>query len=343
MSKFLVLGAFCYRENQLDGQTVKTRNVYELIKAHEKSVNIYDTSEFKYSKWSLLKMFYLICKTKILLYLPAENNIKYIFPFIFFLAKIFRTNICYIQIGGWLNDFLQYKPIHAWMFSKVDKVLAETKYMKSKLEEDYGFKNVSLFNNFRITDFKPTIHHKDGVLKCVFMARVQKEKGLDMLFALAHYVEVNKLKITIDIFGQVSEEDKDYFFNNIKLHSNVAYNGALQPTDIYETIEKYDVMLLPTHYFTEGLPGTILDAYFFGIPVIVTKWRHATEFVDQGQTGFIVPFEGGQDELNEKVTYLLTHETVLKGMKNKAYRRSLEYGYKNAWNVLGGILNLKQN
>ena len=339
MSKILVLGAFCYRDNKLDGQTIKTRNVYELVKAHEKSVTIYDTSEFKYSKWSLLKMFYLVCTAKILLYLPAHNNIKYIFPFVFVLAKLFRTKIYYIQIGGWLNVFLQNKPIHTWMFSKIDAILAETKYMKSRLEEDYGFRNVTLFDNFRITDFTPTIHHEDGALRCVFMARVQKKKGLDMLFALADYIEANKLAITIDVFGQVSEEDKDYFFNNIKLHSNMAYKEALQPTDIYTTIEKYDVMLLPTHYFTEGLPGTILDAYISGIPVIATKWRHATEFIDNTQTGFIVPFEDGQDELNKMVTYLLTHEVVLKEMKNKAYKRSLDFGYKKAWNVLKGILN----
>lgn len=339
MSKILVLGAFGYRDNKLDGQTIKTRNVYELVKTNEKSVVFYDTLDFKYSKWSLLKMFYLVCTAKTLLYLPAHNNIKYIFPFIFILAKLFRTKICYIQIGGWLNVFLQNKPMHAWMFSKVNKVLAETKYMKSRLEEEYGFKNVSLFNNFRITAFKPTIHHEDGTLKCVFMARVQKKKGLDMLFSLADYIEANKLTITIDVFGQVSEEDKDYFFDNVKLHPNMSYRGALQPSDIYTTIEKYDVMLLPTHYFTEGLPGTILDAYISGIPVIVTKWRHATEFIDNGQTGFIVPFEEGQDELNKTVTYLLTHETVLKEMKKKAYIKSLEYGYKNAWKVLNRILN----
>ena len=339
MSKILVLGAFCYRDNKLDGQTIKTRNVYELVKAHEKSVAIYDTSEFRYSKWSLLKMFYLVCTAKTLLYLPAHNNIKYIFPFIFVLAKLFRTKIYYIQIGGWLNVFLQNKPIHTWMFSKVDAILAETKYMKSRLEEDYGFRNVILFNNFRITDFKPTSHHEDGTLRCVFMARVQKKKGLDMLFALANYIEVNKLAITIDVFGQVSEEDKDYFFNNIKLHPTMVYKGALLPTDIYTTIEKYDVMLLPTHYFTEGLPGTILDAYISGIPVIATKWRHATEFIDNGQTGFIVPFKDGQDELNKMVTYLLSHEVVLKDMKNNAYKRSLDFGYKKAWDVLKGILN----
>lgn len=38
-------------------------------------------------------------------------------------------------------------------------------------------------------------------------------------------------------------------------------------------------MLLPTHYYTEGLPGSVLDAYMSGIPIIVSRWKHASEFV----------------------------------------------------------------
>ena len=31
MNKVLVIGAFGYENNQLDGQTIKTRNVYNLL------------------------------------------------------------------------------------------------------------------------------------------------------------------------------------------------------------------------------------------------------------------------------------------------------------------------
>lgn len=87
---------------------------------------------------------------------------------------------------------------------------------------------------------------------------------------------------------------------------------------------------MPTHYFTEGLPGSIVDAYISGIPVIVTRWKHATEFVDDGETGFIVPFENGQEELNQKVKILFDFPEILNAMKIKAKNRSYDFSAQHA-------------
>ncbi len=51
--RILVLGYFGYLNNQLDGQTIKTRNIYELLllkTSDNISVNIYDTQQYKCSK-----------------------------------------------------------------------------------------------------------------------------------------------------------------------------------------------------------------------------------------------------------------------------------------------------
>ena len=77
----------------------------------------------------------------------------------------------------------------------------------------------------------------------------------------------------------------------------IEYRGALQPSEIYTNLSKYDVMLLPTHFYTEGLPGSVVDAYISGIPVIVTEWKHSHEFVDNGKSGYIVPFDNGLKEM----------------------------------------------
>ena len=49
--KNLVLGYFGYRINQLDGQTVKTRDLFRLLKEHEGNNTVFfDTQEFQYKK-----------------------------------------------------------------------------------------------------------------------------------------------------------------------------------------------------------------------------------------------------------------------------------------------------
>ena len=68
------IGYFGYNTNQLDGQTVKTRDLYRLISEQsETPVDFYDTEEFQYRKLSLLKM-YLALILNILDYKTNQRN-----------------------------------------------------------------------------------------------------------------------------------------------------------------------------------------------------------------------------------------------------------------------------
>ena len=93
-------------------------------------------------------------------------------------------------------------------------------------------------------------------------------------------------------------------------------------------------MVLPTSHYTEGFPGTVLDAFIAGIPVIVTEWEYSREFVDDGITGFVVPFENGQDQLNEKVKLLYNDRALLNEMKINAKAEREKYSEDSAWRVI---------
>lgn len=337
MGKVLVLGYFGYVTNQLDGQTVKTRDLYRLLKDYKGSdVLFFDTQEFKRRKIALLDMLKKIISSKTLCYLPAHNNLKYIFPFVFILSKIFRIKILYFIVGGWLVEFLQDKPLYRWMLKHIEGIYSETRLMRDQLFTVYGFKNVEVFPNFRFTNFIPRDNHEEGKLKLVFLARINKMKGLDTIFSLCERIkcQYNKSQISIDFWGPLYEPDKDYFFFELSKYDFVSYKGELQPEDINSAIGQYDVMLLPTHYFTEGLPGTVLDAYMSGIPIIVSKWKHAEEFVDDGETGFIIPFENNIDRFFDIVNVLYSDDDLLKKLKKQAYIKSKLFSADTAWQIL---------
>ena len=128
----------------------------------------------------------------------------------------------------------------------------------------------------------------------------------------------------------------NYFNQNILKYSFMKYYGPLEPSEINTTLEKYDVMLLPTHFYTEGLPGSILDAYISGIPVIVTKWKHASEFVEDGVTGLIIPFDDDGSSLDEAVLRLYNDTELLQKMKTNAQRKWHEYSADRAWELIQG-------
>ena len=95
-------------------------------------------------------------------------------------------------------------------------------------------------------------------------------------------------------------------------------------------------MLLPTHFFTEGLPGSIVDAYISGIPVIVTEWKHAREFVDDGLTGYIIPFGSGQNQLIEKVLLLEQDRELLQKMQSNALVKRMTFAPPSLKDIMGG-------
>ena len=326
MSKYLVLGYFGYKTNQLDGQTVKTRDLYKLIRLKTNDVSYYDTQEFKFNKFSIIKMFWQVMKCGTLIYLPAHNNLKYIFPIVYILSLLFRFEIHYYVVGGWLREYTETMPVHRYMLRRIKGIHVETVALKEELVKFYDFKNVDIFRNFRFYDFEPTRVSSDK-LRLVFMARINMMKGLDWIYEFANFVSSHNLahKYNITFYGPINEEDNDYFADMLQRFSFMEYKGVLQPEEIYEALNNHDVLLLPTHYYTEGLPGSIVDAYIAGIPVVVTNWKHAHEFVEDAKTGYIVPFDEGEQQFIECLLSLESNRELLYTLQCNALEKRQEF------------------
>lgn len=49
-----------------------------------------------------------------------------------------------------------------------------------------------------------------------------------------------------------------------------------------EIISKYHYQIFPTRYKTEGIPGSIIDSFFSGTPVIASKWDSVNDVLEDG-------------------------------------------------------------
>jgi glycosyltransferase involved in cell wall biosynthesis len=335
--KVLVLGNFGFANHDLSGQTVKTRVTKELFeKYYPAEYQDYFDTQTLCNKRNILTLFKKVISCDKLVYLPAQSNLKYLFPIYFVLSRIFGFDIIYSVIGGWLVPYLETKPMHRWMLKRIKIVLAETTIMKKDLEQTYAFKNVEVLYNFRTEDFHPSIQDHEA-LKLVFMARIDPNKGLDTITNFCKTINglSPKPNITVDFYGPYSPNiTEKEFLDSIAEFDFVTYHGALEPEDIHEAISDYDVLILPTHYFTEGLPGSLIDAYMAGLPAIVSDWMHAQEFVKNGQSGVIIPFANHQTAFNDAIMQLYRDRELLRTMKIGAIKQSQTFTASYAWKTI---------
>lgn len=147
------------------------------------------------------------------------------------------------------------------------------------------------------------IYKKPGELRIVFVSRISKKKNL--LFALEMLGQIHKGGIIFDIYGPI--EDNKYWEacceEILKLNKSVfvTYKGTLRPSDVYSTLSKYHVFLMPT--LDENFGHVIVEAMQCGcIPIISdqTPWRNLEK---QGV--------GWSINLDEKAAYIAAINEVV--------------------------------
>lgn len=337
--RILVFGYFGHVTNQLDGQTVKTRSIHRLLKDKaDADVTYADTQEFHSSPKAIAKFLWDLCRCHTLVDIPCVNNLFILTPPLYWLSKILRFKIVHVAVGGWHMKGFPKHPRVARLLGKVEYNLYENRLLCDQIAQTYGYGNIGVIPNFRERAVGRTEIPPVKPLKLVFMARAEIKKGLDTLAALAKWVEDEGLtdRVALTVYGPPSTDvDREFLAQKlVAAHPWVKYGGKLEPDQIVPSLQKHHVLMFPTHYFTEGFPGTILDAYRASLPVIATRWKYANEFVKEGKTGFIVDFDNPLPEITATIERLLDSPDQLAPLSEAAYQESLRYTPEAAWEVL---------
>ena len=336
-NKLLVLGYFGFDNNQIDGQTIKTQQILKLVKLNSKTytqISSFDTQKFQKSKLYYLDLLKEIVSSKTIIYMPGRNNLKFFFPIFYRIAKLFRINIVYVVVGGWLNDFIKPLPHHVKKLRRLNSILVESENLKLLLEKNYALHNINVIPNFRFHTFTPLLEHGRQGFKAVFMSRITASKGIHFIFELASWLKDQMISdVQIDFYGPINDPEKDLFHSSIKRYNFINYKGVAKPSEVNTILSNYDVLLLPTYYDGEGFPGAIVDSYISGVPVIASNWKQIPEFIEHGRTGFL--FNLDQKEMFKNYFMKLYNEpALLASLKENALKKSKEYSAKKAWIII---------
>ena len=86
--------------------------IYELLKSKSEEVgriNFFDTQSLQVKRLLIFRMFWMILRSNKLVYVPAHNNLKYLFPFIYAVCKISFSKFLFSRfIGNTISDSVKH-------------------------------------------------------------------------------------------------------------------------------------------------------------------------------------------------------------------------------------------
>lgn len=296
-----IIGHFGGKQNFLDGQTIKTKVFYEELKSVEglciKTVDTY------YRKHNVIKLlwdlFLAILTCKHIIVLLAENGMKTMFPILYFCSRSLKKKVYHCVIGASLaKRVVTYKKFKKYLNS-FSVNWCETIGLVRNLHS-LGVTNAELlYNCKRLTPLSvyELSEQADRPYKLCMFSRVMREKGVeDAIYAVKSINDKYGTTVySLDIYGQIDPAQTEWFEGvSSGLPPYIQYCGVISYEKSVEVLKDYFSLLFPTRYWTEGVPGTIIDAYAAGLPVIASKWENFDNIIDE-DTGLGYEFDCPDD------------------------------------------------
>lgn len=252
--------------------------------------------------------------------LPAHNGVKVFVPLFTLLNKRYKRKVFYAVVGGWLPEFIKDRKWLLKFAKRLNKIFVETNKMKENLNE-LSLDNVEILLNFKdITPIKEEELrdcYKKPYKLCTF-SRVMEEKGIEDAISVVEKInrENNEIIYSLDIYGPIDAGYSERFRELEKSFPDyIKYKGCVDSNRSVEVLKDYYLLLFPTRFKTEGIPGTVIDALASGLPVVASKWDNYADILIDKYNSFL--FNLGDAKGLEKILLDLKNiNLVLKIKKN---------------------------
>ena len=328
--KIAVIGVYGQGPDFTTGQAVKCMELINWLKETygTDQVQVVNTYQWKKRPAELVFHFikaFVFCRN--ITMLPAQHGIKVFGPMVYYFNCLFHRNVHYIVIGGWLPDYLKSHDRMRKQIGALQGVFVETKVMERNLKA-LGLKNIHHMPNFR----KSEEHEEEGrfsetgkIPVCIY-SRITESKGIEDGIEIVKQASerLGGPGFCLDIYGKVAEEFQLRFQELLKEnHGFVRYCGVREAHEGSRILRNYFALLFPSYYEGEGIPGTVLDAFAAGTPVLANDWKYIREMVNTGENGVVYPFRC-VEKASEELVRMYQDSELYQKLKEGA-DRSAEY------------------
>ena len=126
------------------------------------------------------------------------------------------------------------------------------------------------------------IPEKDRKNQFVFAGRLDKLKGIDLLFEAWKRMGAHTPKLIVCGTGPMEDWCKSFIREN---DVNIEMRGFVSNDEALKIIANSKALVLPTQWY-EGFPMSIVEAFSVGTPVICSDLGNAGSVVEEGITGY---------------------------------------------------------
>ncbi|WP_293729479.1 glycosyltransferase [uncultured Phascolarctobacterium sp.] len=305
------------------GVTVKNNMLFGLIKKSIKLIAI-DTNYLRLSKpLNVLRFFGITFFKNEPFVIGVSGKAQRLLSMYFYYGnrKTMRKSILVVMGGQFANIVAEDKAYQKYI-SCYKKIYVETNSMLENLKE-VKIDNVSLFPNCRQKpDFEIKVRENTGRLQCVFFSMIYPEKGVELVLNAAKRLPL----VDFSFWGDVRKDYKENFQKAINSLKNCTYYGIFKSNgnNVYELLNQYDLLLFPTFYKNEGVPGILVEAKFAALPAIVSNFAYNAELVRNDEEGVVMQ-ENTADMLVHEILKLDNDRTRLKRYKERTLRFSEKF------------------
>lgn len=180
-----------------------------------------------------------------------------------------------------------------------------TEFNKSKLLELKQIKPEKVFVKPNFVNEGSFVPEESRKNQFVFAGRLDKLKGVDILFEAWKRMGDTAPKLVVCGTGPMEKWCKEFVQQN---QVNIELRGFVPNIETRKLIANSKALVLPTQWY-EGFPMSIVEAFSVGTPVICSDLGNAGSLVTEGMNG--VKFAAdSSEELIEAVKRLKVYENI---------------------------------
>lgn len=315
---------------QIGGQITKTVELYNFFKSKGVSVellNVYGENPVKLFK----RITYIFKNSENIFIMLASTGYFRISSLIVFLKEKYNCKVHEIVIGGVRHNYIAKGHGRLKNEKKIDYIYVESEYMVNEYKKLCLNQTEYLpnYKNFPILSEKDIgINRKnDGLWICTF-SRIDEYKGIDTAIKIVE--KMNRLnserKIRLDIIGPIKKDYRKTFgiiYAKTDKHY-INYIGSVETEKAQAILKKYDVLIFPTCWNAEGFPGTFIDAFSAGLPVIANYRETFKDVIEDGINGYLIS-DNDVDAFCKILQEVMDDKDKLERMKHAALESSKKY------------------